>query len=188
MKKLGLFLIFYLHCMGAELIERGRGTYGDPLVLHWGENAKLKIGQFCSISSEVEILLGGEHRSDWITTYPFNCLWADAQYVSGHPKTKGDVVIGNDVWIGRGACILSGVIIGDGAIVGARALVAKDVPPYAIVAGNPARIIRYRFCETTIQKLLEIAWWNWPEEKIAEALPYLLSNEIEAFIQYCERN
>ncbi len=187
MKKVSLFLALFLQCTCSDLIERGRGTYGDPLVLSWGENAKLKIGQFSSISAEVEILLGGEHRSDWVTTYPFNCFWANAQHISGHPKTKGDVLIGNDVWIGRGVCILSGVTIGDGAIIGAKALVSKDVPPYAIVAGNPARIIRYRFNETTIRKLIEIAWWNWPEEKIANAMPYLLSSNIDAFIQYCER-
>ncbi len=166
-----------------ELIERGRGSFGGIDISQYGDGTRLKIGNFCSIASDISILLGGEHRTDWVTTYAFNVTWAGvAGHIEGHPKTKGDVIIGNDVWIGKGAMILSGVTIGDGAVIGAKAVVTKDVPPYAIVAGNPARIIRYRFDDETIRKLLAIAWWNWPDEKIASAMELLLSDDINKFI------
>lgn len=162
----------------------GRGSYGDPQVYSWGEGAKLKIGNFCSIANGVEIILGGEHRPDWVTTYPFNVLWPQiAGDILGHPKTKGDVIIGHDVWIAYNALILSGVTIGSGAVIAAKTVVTKDVPSYAIVAGNPAKIIKYRFDQKTIDKLLLMAWWNWPNEKIIAAMPYLLSDDIERFIE-----
>ncbi len=161
----------------------GDWTYGAPEILSWGEGATLKIGRFCSIANGVEIMLGGEHRADWLTTYPFNVLCEQARSFSGHPKTKGDVVIGNDVWIGSKALLLSGVKIGDGAVVGARSVIAKDVAPYAVVAGNPARLYKFRFDEQAIQALLRIAWWEWPYEKIREAWPLLLSNRIADFIR-----
>lgn len=162
--------------------EIGEWSYGNPSVLSWGENSKLAIGKFCSIADEVVIMLGGEHRTDWVTTYPFSAIFADASCFSGHPKSKGDVVIGNDVWIGRHALILSGVEIGDGAVIGAHSVVAKDIPPYAIVVGNPARIIRLRFNVQQVEALRRIAWWNWSLEAIQQAWPLLLSGQIEAFI------
>ena len=165
----------------------GRWTYGKPKILSWGEGAILKIGSFCSISGEVKILLGGEHRIDWVTTYPFNQLWQSAGTFTGHPATKGDVVIGSDVWIGAGALILSGVTIGNGAVVGARAVVSKDIPDYGIVAGNPARLIKKRFDEDIIQRLLKIAWWNWEDTKIEKHLPLLLNNDIVKFIAEAEK-
>lgn len=179
------FCLISLSLFGSEIIERGKGSYGEPRVLSWGEGAKVRIGKFCSIASEVTILLGGNHRVDWVTTYPFNVMWSGvAGHIQGHPSTKGDVVIGNDVWIGAGALILSGVTIGDGAVVGARAVVAKNVPPYAVVVGNPAKIVKYRFDESTVEKLLAIAWWDWPDDKIAAAIPFLLSENINDFIIY----
>ncbi len=87
----------------------GDWTYGDPQVLSWGEGTTLKIGKFCSLAKDVTIMLGGEHRIDWVTTYPFNAIFQDATHIIGHPKSKGNVVIGNDVWVGKGALILSGV-------------------------------------------------------------------------------
>lgn len=162
----------------------GRGTYAGALeVLEWGEGAKLRIGNFCSISDDVTILLGGEHRTDWITTYPFSALWDEARNLAGHPATKGDVVIGSDVWLARQCLILSGVTIGHGAAVAAHAVVTKDVPPYAIVGGNPARVIKYRFAEDEIAALLKIAWWNLPDEEIRKNLPLLLSDHIGEFIR-----
>jgi acetyltransferase-like isoleucine patch superfamily enzyme len=128
-------------------------------------------------------MLGGEHRSDWLTTYPFTALCAQANCFSGHPKTKGDVLIGNDVWIGNSALILSGVKIGDGAVIGARSVITKDVAPYSIFAGNPAKFYRFRFDEEKIAELLKISWWEWPFEKIMQAWPLLLSNKIDEFIQ-----
>jgi len=168
--------------------EIGRGTYGKPQISSWGEGATLRIGAFCSIASGVNIYLGGEHRIDWVTTYPFSVLWKAAKHIKGHPKTKGDVIIGNDVWIGAGAVILSGVTVGDGAVIGTNAVVTKNVPPYAIVAGNPARIAKKRFDEETIYHLLKIRWWEWGDNRIEKFLPLLLDNNIEKFLRVAEQD
>ena len=163
--------------------EIGEWTYGSPTVLDFGDVGTLKIGRFCSISEGVTILLGGEHRYDWVTTYPFSVLCEDARSFQGHPMSKGPVVIGHDVWVGRGATILSGVTIGDGAVVAAHSVVTKSVGPYSIVAGNPARLVRQRFSEDQTAALLRICWWDWPIETIREAWPLLLSDGIDVFIE-----
>ncbi len=164
----------------------GAGTYGEPIV-HFRKCANLRIGAYCSIGGDVHIFLGGNHPVDWVTTYPFGVLRADASHLARAPESKGDVTIGNDVWIGDGAAILSGVTIGNGAVIGARAVIAKDVPPYAIVVGNPAKVVRYRFEPEQIEALERIAWWNWPEQKLARALPLLLSGDIAGFIAAAAR-
>lgn len=165
----------------------GRGSYGDLEVRSWKEGATLEIGAYCSLAAGVRIFLGGEHRTDWVTTYPFSALWKEkAGQFSGHPRTRGDVIIGNDVWIGADAVITSGVTIGDGAVIGMRALVTRDVAPYTIVAGNPARPLRQRFTDDQVRRLLDIAWWNWPEERIERFLPLLLADRIDEFITACD--
>lgn len=164
----------------------GRGTYGDLSVSSWGEGATLRIGNFTSISAGVRVFLGGEHRIDWVTTFPFNVLWDSARQYTGHPRTKGDVLIGNDVWIGAEALISSGVTIGDGAVVGARAVVSRNVAPYAVVAGNPAVVVKYRFDEEVVKRLLELKWWDWPEAEIERAMPELLNHQIERFLEKAE--
>jgi len=164
-------------------IGTGTYSYGGKLeVLSWGEGANLSIGNYCSIAEGVTILLGGEHRIDWITTFPFSVLWDEAKHITGHPKTKGDVIIGSDVWLGMECMISSGVTIGHGAVIGARTVVTKDVPPYAVAAGNPAKIVKYRFNEQIINDLLKIEWWNWDREKIVKNIEYLQSDRIEEFI------
>ncbi len=178
-----VFLICFSFALSLLGVEYGKGSYGKIHEVGWGEGATVIVGKYCSIASGVVVLTGGEHRVDWVTTYPFNVLWPRvAGHIQGHPKTKGNVIIGNDVWIGMDAFILSGVKIGDGAVVGAKSVVAKDVPPYAIVGGNPAKIIRYRFDPETIDRLLSIAWWDWPDQKIRSNIDLLLSNDIEEFI------
>ena len=162
----------------------GRGTYGDPAIHSWGEGASLKIGSFTSIAAGVQIFLGGEHRIDWVTTFPFNKLWEGAETFSGHPKSKGDITIGNDVWIATEAVIMSGVSIGDGAVIGARAVITKDVPPYSVVVGNPGIVVKKRFDDATIENLLKVEWWKWEDSKINVALPYLLNNQIESFLMF----
>lgn len=165
----------------------GQGTYGDLTVMPWNAGTTLTIGSYTSVAAGAKVFLGGEHRIDWVTTYPFNVLWPASRHITGHPKTKGNVVIGNDVWIGTEALILSGVTIGDGAVIGARAVVARDVPPYAVVAGNPAKVIKYRFDESVISRLLTIQWWNWTKNEIERAMPDILSTQIENFLEKAER-
>lgn len=165
-------------------MDIGTFTYGKPKVLEWGEGAKVHIGKFCSIADNVVIMAGGEHNTDWITTYPFNKLCKDAySNIKGHPKTKGDVWIGNDVWIARDAKIMSGVTICDGAVIAANAVVTHNVLPYSVYGGVPAKFIKYRLPKPLIHKLLNLKWWDWPIEKIAEAVPLLQSNNYELFIE-----
>ena len=114
-------------------------------------------------------------------------MWPEAAGVKGHPASKGDVVIGNDVWIAEGAVILSGVKIGDGAVIGSQAVVSKDVPPYAVVSGNPARLVKMRFDEDTIKMLLQIQWWNWPTEKIRQHLHLICSPKLDEFLRTAEK-
>ncbi|MDX2263507.1 MAG: CatB-related O-acetyltransferase [Hyphomicrobiales bacterium] len=183
---------FYTQDALADLIRRGVAevgahTYGAPEVMWANSGAKLRLGKYTSIAAGCRIFLGGNHRPDWVSTYPFSALhqrWPQARGIEGHPATKGDVVIGSDVWIGAEAFILSGVSIGHGAVVGARAVVSRDAPPYAIVAGNPARVVRMRFDARLIERLVAIAWWDWPDEVVAERAPLLLSGDVEGF---CDR-
>jgi acetyltransferase-like isoleucine patch superfamily enzyme len=165
----------------------GEHTYGSPTVLEL-ESAKLTIGRFTSIAPEVTIVLG-DHRTDTVTTYPFKALrkhWHTAVDVESDHTSKGDVVIGNDAWIGQGVTILSGVTIGDGAVVAARSVVTKDVPAYGVVAGNPARLIRHRFDETTIARLQALRWWDWPQEEIDAAIPLLTAPDLERFFEWAQ--
>jgi acetyltransferase-like isoleucine patch superfamily enzyme len=147
----------------------GNYSYGFPEVLDSREGAKLRIGKFCSFAPGVKILLSAEHLVSSVTTYPFDVFWGGVR----GPPSKGDVAIGNDVWVGYGAIILSGITIGDGAVIGAGSVVSHDVPAYAIAAGNPARIIKYRFEASLIEFLLRIRWWDWPIKRIEELYPLL---------------
>jgi acetyltransferase-like isoleucine patch superfamily enzyme len=160
----------------------GDWTYGSPIIREWEQPTKLTIGKYCSIADGVTIFLGGEHRTDWLTTFPFTELLQVPQKTPTIGVSKGDVTIGHDVWIGSGATILSGVNIGTGTVIGARSVVTKTVQPYSIVAGNPARHIRFRFPEHIISQMLNIGWWNWPDEQVLAAAPILLSDRIDEFI------
>lgn len=162
-----------------KLVSIGDYTYGSPQVHSWDDSTKLTIGKFCSIAEGVTFLLGGEHRLDWVTTFPFNVFheaWPSAKDFKGHPQTKGDILVGNDVWIGKDSMILSGVQIGDGAVIAAGSLITSEVQPYSIVGGNPAKLIRKRFSDEDIEKLLQLKWWNWPHEKIERNIGNLLSS------------
>ena len=162
-----------------DYMDIGNFTYGEPMIVQCGEGARCHIGKFCSIAEGVTVMLGGNHRTDWVTTYPFNSLLPGFYgNIKGHPATKGDVWIGNDVWIGRGALILSGVHIGDGAVIGANSVVTHHVYPYSLVAGNPAERKKERFDGIQTRKLLEMQWWNWDIDRIAEAVPILQSNRV----------
>ncbi|MDG7041491.1 MAG: CatB-related O-acetyltransferase [Nitrososphaerota archaeon] len=171
-----------------KYFQIGDYTYGIPNVSP-SLGSKLKIGKFCSIAWDVSIELRGTHRTNHVTTYPFHVFpddWPVAKYQKEEDVgaiSKGDVVIGNDVNFGFGVTVLSGVRIGDGAVIGAKSVVTKDVEPYSIVAGNPARLIRKRFDDETIQKLLGIRWWDWPIEKINENLDTICSSNVSKMLE-----
>ncbi len=145
---------------------------------------RLVIGKFCSIACGARFLFNSaNHSLTSLSTYPFPIFFVEwglsVSHIADAWDNKGDIVIGNDVWIGYEAVILAGVTIGDGAIIGTRAVVTKDVPPYTIVGGVPARPIRKRFSDGTIAALLEKRWWDWPEEKIAGSLDAIQSGDID---------
>ena len=166
--------------------EIGPGSYGLPTVHDWKEGATLRIGAYTSIADDVHIFLGGQHRTDWVSSYPFPAFLEDAREIENYGGTRGDVRIGNDVWLASGCTILSGVSVGDGAVVAARAVVSRDVAPYAIVAGNPAQTIRYRFDQDLCAALLASAWWTWPESEVREIVKLLCSNDLSRFLAYAE--
>ena len=147
---------------------------------------QLIIGKFCMIASDVKFIMNGaNHLTDSLSTYPFAIFgngWENAMEGKTYPK-KGDINIGNDVWIGYNATIMSGVTIGDGAIIAANSTVIKDVEPYSIVGGNPAKEIKKRFSKEVIIKLLELQWWNWDIEKITRNIQHLTGAEIEKIVE-----
>lgn len=169
----------------AGRVTIGRHSYGVPEVVTFGGDSRtcLRIGSYVSIGHDVQFLLGGNHRVDWVTTFPLRkVLGLPGADEDGHPGSKGDVVIGNDVWLGLGAKVLSGVVVGDGAVVGAHAVVTRSVRPYAIVVGSPAREVRRRFSDEQVARLLKVAWWNWSDQKVRDAVQHLCNPDIEAFL------
>lgn len=182
---------------GHEGIEVGEYTYYDDAAgpEHFVERCvlyhypfvgdRLVIGRFCAFGHGLRFIMNGaNHAMSGFSTYPFNIFghgWEKGfDPESWERENRGDTVVGHDVWIGMDATIMPGVRIGDGAIVAACSVVASDVPPYAIVAGNPARIVRMRFDDETVARLLSIAWWNWPVERISAHLDAIRGADIEA--------
>jgi acetyltransferase-like isoleucine patch superfamily enzyme len=170
-------------------VSVGRHTYGHDADTFriFIPGARIEVGSFCSIAPEVRMLAGSEHVMTRATTFPLNALLFDpAGGNAGDAIDRGTTAIGHDVWIGLGATILSGVSVGHGAVLGARALVSKWVPPYAVVAGNPARVVRYRFDAETRRRLLSLAWWAWEDEEI-RALKPLFMADVDSFLGEAER-
>lgn len=161
------------------LFEKNNVLYHYPI-----NHDKLQIGKFCSVACGAKFLFNSaNHTLSSLSTYPFPLFFEEwgleKKDVTNAWDNKGDIVIGNDVWIGYEAVILAGVTIGDGAIIGTHAVVTKDVPPYTIVGGVPAKSIKKRFSEETISTLLEIQWWNWSKERIARNIGAIQSGNIE---------
>ncbi len=183
-------LVFLKNVIKSPNIEVGDYTYYDDIrgdkplefeknVIH-SMQEKLVIGKFCSIGAEtVFVMSGGNHRLDNVSTYPFGLMGSGWEIVPYEPDLRGDIVVGNDVWIGFRATILGGVTVGDGAVIGAGAVVTSDVPPYAVVVGNPARVVRRRFDDETIDMLLKVRWWDWSPEKITQNVKILASPSVE---------
>lgn len=165
------------------LFEKNNVLYHYPI-----NHDKLRIGKFCSIACGAKFLFNSaNHALSSLSTYPFPIFFEEwgleKEDVAEAWDNKGDIIIGNDVWIGYEAVILAGVTIGDGAIIGTRAVVTKDVPPYTIVGGVPAKPIKRRFPEETISALLEIQWWNWSKERIARNIGAIQNGNIEQLKQ-----
>lgn len=173
-----------------HLWDAKTGTYFDRNVniISWSDEYKIRVGKYCSIGRDCNFFLHANHRPDWITTSsqllgPVTPEIANLHMEMGHPTCKGDIIVGNDVWIGAKSTLMSGIKIGDGAIIAAGALVTKDVEPYSVVGGNPAKHLKFRFSDSQIEKLLKIQWWNWDESKIKEECMLLWSKDINFFIE-----
>jgi virginiamycin A acetyltransferase len=174
----GAYTIYNDFYTDPQGFERNNVLYQYPI-----NHDRLIIGKFCSIACRVRFLMtSGHHALKSLSSYTFPLFkeeWGGVSHVTDAWDNKGDIVIGNDVWIGYDAVIMSGVTIGDGAIIGTRAVVTKDVEPYSIVGGVPAKLIRKRFSNETIHKLLNIRWWDWPVEKIQSNIPNIQSGNID---------
>ncbi len=185
--------IFLKHAITRKNIEIGDYTYYDDpdgpdnfetenVLYHYPfSKEKLIIKKFCAIAAKAKFIMSSaNHKLDGFSTFPFAIFghgWEKEMDASLFPN-KGDTIVGNDVWIGYDATILPAVSIGDGAIIGAKAVVTKDVPPYAVVGGNPAKILYRRFDEKTISELLEIGWWDWPQEKISRNIKHIIARDL----------
>lgn len=172
-----------------DFVHDPRDFRKNNVLYHYPINGdQLRIGKFCSIACGAKFLFtSANHTLTSLATYPFPIFFEewelDVAAITDAWDNKGDIVVGNDVWIGYEAVILAGVTIGDGAIIGARALVTKDVPPYTIVGGVPARVIRKRFDDATIKALQELFWWDWPPEMIRAHLAAIQSGDVAAMVQ-----
>lgn len=164
--------------------EIGIASYGMPTVHDAQQGTTLRIGAYCSVAEGVQIFLGKEHRTDWVSTYPFPAFFEEARTIPDCEISRGDVTIGSDVWLCANCSILSGVKIGHGAVVAMGAVVTRDVEPYAVVAGNPARHVRWRFDEPTRTALLEAAWWAWPLTEVRSVAQLLSSDQIQGLLEY----
>lgn len=187
-------LVFLKHFVKASNIIVGDYTYFDDRlngpedfeqrnVLYNYDFTKVKliIGKFCALAAEIRFIMTGNHKLDAASTYPFPIFqqgWESAFSIDDFPN-RGDIVVGNDVWFGYDSLIMPGVKIGHGAIIAARAVVVKEVPPYCVAAGNPAKVVKQRFDDDTIKRLLKISWWDWPIEKINRNIQLICRLDID---------
>ncbi|MBB6171991.1 virginiamycin A acetyltransferase [Nocardiopsis mwathae] len=168
------------------------GTFEEDRMLYAFGSARLVIGRFCAIAAGSRFLLYADHMSSGPSAFPFTMFsgaWQDATvdtFLANHPS-KGDTVVGNDVWIGRDAMVMPGVTIGDGAIVAAGAVVSRDVEPYTVVGGSPARVVKRRYSERDAARLVEAAWWNWPIETVTEHAATLMNGTVDQITAIADR-
>lgn len=163
----------------------GRESYAAPRVMKYkGDTGRVFIGNFASIAPDAEFYVGGLHRTEWVSQYGLRAMLdLPGAYEDGFPYGRGDIHVGHDTWVTNRSTVLSGVTIGNGAVVGTGAVVTKDIPAYAIVAGNPAREIGLRFEPSQIDALQRIGWWDWPTELIKERIDLICSPDIDGFIE-----
>lgn len=180
--EVGEYTIYNDFVSDPRLFEQNNVLYHYPI-----NHERLVIGRFCSIACGAKFLFNcANHSLKSLSSYTFPLFYEEWGLEKADVATawdnRGDIIIGNDVWIGFEAVIMAGVHIGDGAIIGARAVVTKDVPPYTIVGGVPAREIRKRFDAATVGRLQALKWWDWPEERIRQNLPYLQNGELDKLL------
>jgi lipopolysaccharide transport system ATP-binding protein len=168
----------------------GKWSYGNPKIYRWNWKNKIYIGKFCSLGPEIKIIIGGNHRTDWVSTsqlpadtFNFEDTFLNAQKIKNYNYSKGDLHIENDVWIGGFSIIFSGVRLGNGSVVAAGSVVTKDVEPYTIVGGNPAKLIKKRFTSKQINFLNSSKWWDLDDKKIDLLSKYLLAEKVDLFIK-----
>ena len=178
------------HAEKENVLTAGAGTYiGNAELKVFAENQNsphILTGRFCSLADKIYFAIGGNHNYKNVSTFPFDVAWivnrtfGSAVALPYNRPNRYQIILGHDVWIGHEVTIMGGVKIGNGALIGAGSVVGKDIPPYAIAVGNPARVIKYRFDEETIKKLLAVKWWNWDLKKVADNIP--LMNDVEKFL------
>lgn len=176
---------YYDDPKGAERFE-----VDNVLYLYEGSGIHLRIGKFCALATGVKFIMdGANHRMDGPSTYPFPIMgapWAEHMPLLMDLPSRGDTIIGHDVWMGYEALVMPGVSIGHGAIIGSRAVVTQDIPPYAIALGNPAKIVKYRFSEQDIEKLLTIAWWDWDINDVTRHMDIIMAGNV-AELEKCHK-
>jgi acetyltransferase-like isoleucine patch superfamily enzyme len=171
------------HIADGTLVMGNMSYYAPNVVKYTGDSGRVIIGNFASVAPDADFYVGGLHRTEWVSQYGLRAMLAlPGADEDGFTHGRGDIVVGSDTWVTNGVTVMSGVTIGDGAVVGTKAVVAKDVRPYAVVVGNPAREIRRRFSDEQVEALLRIRWWDWPTEKVKEHVELLSSPDIDAFI------
>jgi acetyltransferase-like isoleucine patch superfamily enzyme len=172
------------HLADGTLVMGNMSYYAPRVVKFKGDTGRVIIGNFASVAPDADFYVGGLHRTEWVSLYGLRTmLELPGAHEDGFTHGRGDIVVGSDTWVTAGCTVLSGVTIGDGAVVGTKAVVTKDVRPYAIVAGNPAREVGRRFSDEQIEALLRIKWWDWPTEQVVEHVDALSSPDIDGFIR-----
>ncbi len=171
------------HIAEGTLVMGNMSYYAPNVIKYKGDSGRVIIGNFASVAPDADFYVGGLHRVEWVSLYGLRAmLELPGAYEDGFTHGRGDIVVGSDTWVTNGCTVMSGVTIGDGAVIGTKAVVAKDVRPYAIVVGNPAKEIGRRFSDEQVEALLRIKWWDWPTELVKERVDALSSPDVDAFI------